>query len=149
MLGMASARVPNGVLCLLSALRFHRLTTQNPSEVWLAIGRKDRAPVVPDLPPRVVRLSGEARTAGIETSLVYGVKVRVYGAAKTVPDCCKYRNKIGTDVAVETLQECWRSRRASADELRRYAEVCRVKNGVKRLVENCVKKDVRNRAFYV
>jgi predicted transcriptional regulator of viral defense system len=96
MLAMASARVPQGVLCLLPALRFHGLTTQNPSEIWLAIDRKARAPIVSDLPLRVVRFSGEARTAGIEKVVIDGVDVRVYGVAKTVADCFKYRNKIGT-----------------------------------------------------
>jgi predicted transcriptional regulator of viral defense system len=135
MLAMASARVPQGVLCLLSALRFHGLTTQNPSEIWLAIDRKARAPVVSDLPLRVVRFSGEARTAGIEKSIIDGVDVRVYGVAKTVADCFKYRNKIGTDVAVEALRECWRARRTSADALWRYAEICRVTNVMRPYLE--------------
>ena len=128
MLALASARLSHGVVCLLSALRFHGLTTQNPSEIWLAIDRKARAPIVPDLPLRIVRFSGEARTAGVEKHVIDGVEVRIYGVAKTIADCFKYRNKIGIDVAIEALKDCWRSRRCSADALWRYAAVCRVTN---------------------
>ena len=128
MLAQAAARVPHSVLCLLSALRFHGLTTQNPAEVWLAIDRKARAPKEPELPLRIVRFSGAARTAGLNTHVVDGVRVRVYEPAKTVADCFKYRNKIGVDVAIEALRECWRSRRCTADELWRYAAICRVAN---------------------
>lgn len=135
MLAMASARVPHGVVCLLSALRFHGLTTQNPAEIWFAIDRKARAPIVPDLPLRVVRFSGEARTAGIEKHVVDGVGIQVYGIAKTVADCFKYRNKIGIDVAIEALKDCWRSRRSSANELWRYAAACRVTNVMRPYLE--------------
>lgn len=125
-LAEVSKRVPHGVICLLSALRFHHLTTQNPHEVWLAIGGKAASPA-PDYPPlRVLRFSGEALTAGVETHAVEGVSVRVYGVAKTVADCFKYRNKIGLDVALEALRECWGERRASADDLWHYAAICRV-----------------------
>src|SRR5947199_5910597 len=95
MLAAASARVPHGVVCLLSALRFHELTTQNPSEVWLAIDRKARRPKAEDLPLRLVRFSGPALRQGIEEHSIEGVQVRVYNPAKTVADCFKYRNKIG------------------------------------------------------
>src|SRR6202022_3344836 len=98
MLAAAAVRVPHGVVCLLSALRFHELTTQNPSELWLAIDRKARAPVV-DLPLRVVRFSGDALHDGIEEHLIDGVPVRVYSAAKTIAAGFKYRRKIGTGVA--------------------------------------------------
>lgn len=143
MLALASARVPHGVVCLLSALRFHGLTTQNPSEIWLAVDRKARAPAVPDLPLRIVRFSGTARTAGIERHLVDGVAVRVYAAAKTVADCFKYRRKIGIDVAVEALQECWASRRCSIDALWRYATVCRVTNVMRPYLESVTTQGTR------
>lgn len=135
MLAMASARVPHAVLCLLSALRFHNLTTQNPSEVWLALDRKARAPSVSDIPLRIVRFSGEARTAGVEKHAVDGVDVHVYGVAKTIADCFKYRNKIGIDVAIDALREAWRSRRCSADALWRYAAICRVTNVMRPYLE--------------
>ena len=143
MLALASARVPHAVVCLLSALRFHGLTTQNPSEIWLAVDRKARAPAVPDLPLRVVRFSGAARTAGIERHVVDGVAVQVYGMAKTVADCFKYRQKIGIDVAVEALQDCWASRRCSVDALWRYAAVCRVTNVMRPYMESMITQATR------
>ncbi len=75
---------------------------------------------------RIVRVSGEARDAGVETHVVEGVPVWIYGAAKTVADCFKFRNKIGTDIAVEALRDCLEQRRCTADELFEYARVCRV-----------------------
>lgn len=134
-LAAASARVPHGVVCLLSALRYHDLTTQNPTEVWLAIDRKARAPAERELPLRIVRFSGKARTEGIEGHTIDGVSVRVYNPAKTVADCFKYRRKIGTDVAIEALRDCWRSGRATMDELWRYAAVCRVTNVIRPYLE--------------
>jgi predicted transcriptional regulator of viral defense system len=125
-LAEACKRVPHGVACLLTALRFHELTTQAPFEVWLAIDEKARKPVVNHPPLRVVRYSGVALTTGVEEHRITGVTVRVYGPAKTVADCFKYRNKIGLDVALEALRDCWRQRRATMDELWRAAKVCRV-----------------------
>jgi predicted transcriptional regulator of viral defense system len=122
----ACKRVPHGVACLLTALRFHELTTQAPFEVWLAIDEKARKPVVDHPPLRVVRFSGAALTTGVEEHRISGVTVRVYGPAKTVADCFKYRNKIGLDVALEALRDCWQQRRATMDELWRVARVCRV-----------------------
>jgi predicted transcriptional regulator of viral defense system len=135
MLATASARVPHGVVCLLSALRFHELTTQNPSDVWLAIDHKARAPAVRDLPLRIVRFSGKARVKGVEEHEIDGVTVRIYNPAKTVADCFKYRRKIGTDVALEALRDCWRSKRCTMDELCRYAAVCRVRNVMRPYLE--------------
>jgi predicted transcriptional regulator of viral defense system len=126
-LAAAAVRVPRGVVCLLSALRFHELTSQNPAEVWIAIDRKAWTPKV-DLPLRFVRFSGAALRAGIGEHLIDRVRVRIYSPAKTVADCFKYRRKIGTDVAVEALRACWASRKCSIDDLWRYAKVCRVTN---------------------
>lgn len=102
-------RVPGGVVCLLSALRFHGLTTQNPFEVWLAIDRKAWRPRVKHPPLRLVYLSGPAFTEGVEEHEVDGSRVRVFSAAKTVADCFKFRNKIGIDLAVEALREYQRT----------------------------------------
>jgi predicted transcriptional regulator of viral defense system len=135
MLATAAARIPNGVVCLLSALRFHSLTTQNPSEVWLAIDRKAHLPVKQALPLHIVRFSGKARTAGVEEHEIDGVLVRVYNAAKTVADCFKYRRKIGADIAMEALRDCWRSGKSTMDELWRYAAVCRVTNVMRPYLE--------------
>jgi predicted transcriptional regulator of viral defense system len=141
MLAAVSARVPHGVVCLLSALRFHDLTTQNPAEVWLAIDRKARAPAQRELPLRIVRFSGKARIKGIEEHFIDGVRVRIYNPAKTVADCFKYRRKIGTDVALEALRDCCRSKRCSLDELSRYAAVCRVTNVMQPYLEAIVAED--------
>lgn len=122
----ASKLVPQGVVCLLSALRFHDLTTQAPFEVWLALDRKSRRPTVEYPPLRIVRFSGEAPTFGIETHSVERVDVSVFTAAKTVADCFKYRNEIGLDVAVEALRDCVRQRRVTMDELWAAAKVCRM-----------------------
>lgn len=121
----ATVRVPHAIVCLLSALRFHELTTQNPAEVWLAIHHDAWTPKV-DLPVRIVRFSGAALRAGIEEHLLDRVSVRVYSPAKTVADCFKYRRKIGADIAIEALRDCWGSRKCSIDDLWRYARVCRV-----------------------
>ena len=134
-LATATARVPHGVVCLLSALRFHDLTTQNPAEVWLAIDRKARAPRESELPLHIVRFSGPARAEGIDEHMIDGVTVRVYNPAKTVADCFKYRRKIGTDVAIEALRDCWHSRRATMDQLWKYAAICRVTNVMRPYLE--------------
>ncbi|MCL7455374.1 MAG: AbiEi antitoxin N-terminal domain-containing protein, partial [Anaerolineae bacterium] len=103
-LAEAGKRVPHGVVCLLSALRFHGLTTQSPSEVWLAIANKAWRPQVDYPPLRFVRFSERTLEAGVEEHSIEGVHVRVYNPAKTVADCFKYRNKIGLDTAVEALK---------------------------------------------
>jgi predicted transcriptional regulator of viral defense system len=122
----AARIVPGGVICLLSALRFHGLTTQNPFEVWMAIGRNAWRPSREELRLRLVHSSGPAFTSGIERHDVGGVRIRVYSAAKTVADCFKFRNKIGIDVAVEALKDFTRKHRGGANDLARYARICRV-----------------------
>ncbi len=119
-------RAPAAAICLLSSLRFHDLTSQNPFEVWIAIGQKARSPRIDTVAVRIVRFSGASLTQGVETHDVSGVPVRVYGIAKTVADCFKFRNKIGIDVAVEALRDCLRQRKAIVDELMHYARICRV-----------------------
>ncbi len=125
-LAVAAKRIPGAVVCLLSALRFHELTTQDPYEIWLALHGKAWRPRQTDLPLRIVRFSGDAFTEGIEEHTIEGVPVKVYSAAKTVADCFKYRKKIGQDVALEALRDGWRERRFTMAELWKYAKVCRV-----------------------
>jgi predicted transcriptional regulator of viral defense system len=121
----ASVRIPACIVCLLSALRFHQLTTQSPHEAWIALGVKARKPRTDWPPLRVVRFSGAALAYGVEAHPIEGVEVRVTSPAKTVADCFKYRNKIGIDVAVEALTE-YRRKRGSVDELMQAAAVDRV-----------------------
>ncbi len=125
-LAQVAKRVPSGVICLLSALRFHELTTQLPAEVWIALPEKARKPRLDYPRLRVTRFSGPALTEGIETHEIEGVDVSVYSAAKTVADCFKYRNKVGIDVAVEALRDFSRRHRGGATELAHFARVCRV-----------------------
>jgi predicted transcriptional regulator of viral defense system len=126
--GLAQARkaIPKGVICLLSALRFHEIGTQAPHEVWVAIDRRAARPRAKSPRMRIVRFSGKSLTEGIDEHNVEGVLVRIYNPAKTVADCFKYRNKIGLDVALEALREAIRARRCTTDELWRYAKICRV-----------------------
>ena len=134
-LAMASAVVPHGVICLLSALQFHGIGTQLPSEVWIAIDRRARRPALKYPPLRIVRYSGAALTEGVESHRIEGQTVRVYNVAKTVADCFKYRNKIGLDVALEALREARRAKKASADALWRYAKINRVANVMRPYLE--------------
>jgi predicted transcriptional regulator of viral defense system len=122
----AAKRVPRGVVCLLSALRFHDLTTQSPHEVWIAIGEKSRLPQTDHPPLHVVRFSQSSLHYGVLKQKIEGVPVQVFDPAKTVADCFKYRNKIGLDVAIEALRDSRRKKKASMDELWQAAKVCRV-----------------------
>ena len=134
-LAEATKRVPHGVVCLLSALCFHGLTTQTPREVWLAIDEKARVPKPGALRLRIVRVSRKTLLRGVQEHSIEGVPVKVYNPAKTVADCFKYRNKIGLDVALEALRECWRERRATMDELWHYAKICRMANVMRPYLE--------------
>ena len=127
---------PQAIVCLLSALRVHELTTQSPFEVWLAIPNKARTPKLEYPPLRIVRFSGASLTDGIEEHQVDGVTVRVTNVARTVVDCFKFRNKIGLDVAMEALQEAWRAKRVTMDDLWRYASLCRVANVMRPYMES-------------
>jgi len=134
-LALTAAAVPRGVVCLLSALVFHGLGTQNPTEVWLAIDRRARAPRVDWPPLRVVRFSGRALTDGVETHEIEGQNLRVYSLPKTIADCFKYRNKVGTDVALEALKDAWNRRRVRMADLDEFARVCRVERVMRPYIE--------------
>ena len=134
-LAEVSLRAPRGVVCLLSALRVHEIGTQAPFEVWLALPPGVIPPRMDSPRLRVVRMSGKSLTEGIERIEIEGVRVPVFNAAKTVADCFKYRNKIGLDVALEALREVRRTRKATVDELWRYARICRVANVVRPYLE--------------
>ena len=137
-LAIAAKRTPGGVMCLLSALRFHGLTTQDPHEVWMAVDFKAHKPVAASVALRVVRFSGSALTEGVEHHTIESVRVPVYSAAKTVADCFKYRNKLGVDVAIEALRDALRSRKATVDQIHRFAKVCRVSNVIRPYLESAV-----------
>lgn len=125
-LAEVAKRVPNGIACLLTALRFHGLGTQNPREVWLAVDRRAGIPKIDFTPVRVVRISGAALSTGIEERDIEGVPVRITSPARTVVDCFKFRNRIGIDVAVEALRDYRRLRKGTVDELWRQADRLRM-----------------------
>jgi predicted transcriptional regulator of viral defense system len=137
-LAQVAKRVPRAIVCLLSALRFHELTTQLPHQVWIALPEKARRPSFDYPPLRVVRFTGRARTAGVETHRIEGVNVRITSPGKTVADCFKYRHKIGLDVALEALREAWREKRFTVDEIDRFARICRVERVMRPYVESLI-----------
>ncbi|WP_199902618.1 type IV toxin-antitoxin system AbiEi family antitoxin domain-containing protein [Azospirillum sp. B4] len=134
-LAEAARAVPHGAICLLSALKFHSLTTQLPHQIWLLIGHKKWAPKNPPVSLRIIRATGEALTEGVEIHVIEQVEVPITNPAKTVADCFKYRSQIGLDVAIEALKDCIRTRRATADDLWRFAAIDRVQNVMRPYME--------------
>lgn len=130
--------VPAGVICLISALQFHGLTTQVAHEVWVALPNKAWAPKVKSPKLRVVRFSGPALEDMIEVHTLEKVAVRIYSPAKTVADCFKFRNTVGLDVAIEALRDCWRKKQATMDQLWAAAKVCRMANVMRPYIESLV-----------
>jgi predicted transcriptional regulator of viral defense system len=134
-LAEASRRVPAGTVCLLSALSFHGIGTQLPHQVWLALDKGVWRPKV-DMPRlRIIQMSGASLTSGVEHYNIEGVAVRVFGPAKTVADCFRFRNKIGVDTAVEALKDYLRDRRGTVDELMQFARADRVDNVLRPYLE--------------
>lgn len=130
-----SLRAPDAVVCLLSALRFHNLTTQAPRVVWCAIKGSARAPRASNTALKVVRFSGNAYTAGIEIHKIENIPVKVYGVAKTVVDLFRFRNKTGIDIAMEALRESIRTRKATRDEIHTMAQTCGMYNVMRPYME--------------
>ena len=141
-----SHRLSKGVICLLSALRFHDIGSESPSEVWIALPQRFRwnpkvggaghHPRVSYPPVRIVRFSEEALQFGAQEHRIGERTIRVFSPAKTIADCFKFRNKIGTNVAIEALRDCYRQTKASMDELWNAAEVCRVTNVMRPYLES-------------
>ena len=119
-------RIPNTVICLISALSFHDLTTQIPHEIWVTLPRGAWRPKIDYPPLTLTYVSGDAYSFGIQEHIIQGVAVKMYSPAKTVADCFKFRNKVGMDVAMEAIRDVWRSRKATMDELVKAAEICKV-----------------------
>jgi predicted transcriptional regulator of viral defense system len=134
-LAVVAKQAPRSIVCLLSALRYHELTTQQPSEVWVAIGNKSWVPTLDSVKLRIIRFTGEALKAGVESHEIEGVPVRVFNPAKTVADCFKHRNTIGLDVAIEALRDALKSKKATVDEIERYARICRVSRIIRPYLE--------------
>ena len=134
-LAEVAARVPHGVVCLLTALRVHGLGSQNPKKVWLAVDRKAALPRFKYPPVRIVRFAKPALTQGVESRRMEGVTVRLTTPARTVVDCFKYRNKTGLEVALEALRAFRRRRDFKLDEIWKYATLQRVARVMKPYLE--------------
>jgi len=130
-----SKRSPDSVICLVSALSFHGITTQLPHEVWVAVKRGSWIPKYDSTPVNVTVISGRAFDFGIEKHKINGVEVKIYSIAKTVADCFKFRNKIGLDIAIEALKEAVMSRKTTVDEIMNAAEICRVNSVIRPYLE--------------
>jgi predicted transcriptional regulator of viral defense system len=132
---LASHIVPKGIICLLSALRFHDLTTQEPFEIWMALKPHAHRPKADTVNFRFVHFSGKSFTEGVEEHEIGGARIRVYGVAKTLADCFKFRNKIGLDICLEALREAREKNLFTMDELWRFAKICRVQNVMRPYLE--------------
>jgi predicted transcriptional regulator of viral defense system len=128
-------KIPSGVICLSSALRFHDLTTIEPRGMWVALEPGKYHPKLDYPQVRFFTMSGECFTRGVEEHDCEGVTVKVFNAAKTVADCFRFRNRIGIDIAVEALKDYWRSSKGTLEELRYYAEICKVRNIMKPYIQ--------------
>jgi len=136
-INQALARVPSGIVCLVSALEFHGFTTQVGYRVWIAVG--DKRPLrIADVPVRIVRMTGRSFGEGVEEHAIGGATIRVFSPAKTIADCFKFRRLVGLDVALEALREGWRERKFSVDDLMACARVDRVEKLVMPYVEMLV-----------
>lgn len=122
-LAMACARVPNSIVCLLSALRIHGIGTQTPAQVWLAIPHKARVPRLRELRLRLVRFSGPAWTFGVQDTMFEGVPARITSPARTIADCFRFERLIGPEAAMEALQDGLRQRKVTVAELSRVVEL--------------------------
>lgn len=135
---VVASRIPQGVICLISALQVHGLTTQIPHEIWIAIARRAATPRLDYPPVRLIRLAKAGLSAGIETRIFEGKKVKIFTVAKTVADCFKFRNKIGLDVAIEALKDYLRLKKGTVDELWHFAKINRVAKVIQPYLEASV-----------
>lgn len=134
-LAIVASRAPQAVFCLLTALQFHELTTQLPRQVWIALPKGSHAPKLDYPAIKMIQYTGDAYSEGIEVHRRDKVELRVYSAAKTIADCFKHRNKIGLDIALEALRDARNKKKANADDLWRYAKICRVANVMRPYLE--------------
>ncbi|NQV29939.1 MAG: type IV toxin-antitoxin system AbiEi family antitoxin domain-containing protein [Candidatus Marinimicrobia bacterium] len=134
-LAVVAKHVPHSVICLLSALDFHGIGTQNPYQVWIAMTQKHWGSELKYPPLKIVRYSEQTITQGIEEVVIEGVSVKVFNIPKTIVDCFKYRNKVGVDVAVEALREVVETSRCKISEFDPYAKAARVQNVMRPYIE--------------
>jgi predicted transcriptional regulator of viral defense system len=125
-LAEVAIRVPIGVICLLSALRYHEIGTQSPFDVWMAIPLNAPTPRIDQPATRFLRMSQASLETGVNHTLIDGVDVAIFSIEKTIADCFKYRNKIGLDVAIEALSDAWQQKRVTIEQIMKYAATNRV-----------------------
>ena len=130
-IAMVAAAIPQAIICLFTALRYHDIGTQSPHETWIALDRKARKPANPPSRVRVVWFSGPMLTYGVIQRSALGVPFRITSPARTVVDCFRYRKKFGLDVALEALKDVLRSRVATTGQIERAAEVCRIRTVIR------------------
>ena len=130
-----ATRVQNGVVCLISALAFHEITTQIPHKVHVALQRGSERSRLDYPPIKLYWFSDKSYSAGVETHELDGVSVRIYSPEKTLADCFKFRNKIGLDTAVEAVRFYRERRSVNVDALMRYAAICRVEKVMRPYLE--------------
>lgn len=133
-LAVVSVAIPKALICLLSALQFHQLTSEWPREVWIALDRQSRVPKSLQLPLRIHRFSKPFLLFGTEEHLIEGITVRVTSPAKTVADCFRFRNRYGTDLAVEALRDYLKSK-LPLEPLHQAAQLCRVEKVMRPYLE--------------
>ncbi len=135
-LAMVATRSPQSILCLLTALQCHELTTQLPREIWIAMPRGSHKPKFDYPPLRMIKFSSEAYAAGVEEMERDGVTLRLYNPAKTLVDCFKHRSKIGLDVALEALREARARNKATPADIWHFAKICRVTSVIRPYLES-------------
>ena len=130
-----SKRIPRAVVCLISSLDFHQITTQIPHKIWIALPKGAWSPKIEYPPLEITYLSKEAYLFGIEEYKINGSTIKVYNPSKTVADCFKFRNKIGLDVAIEALKDAWRNNKININELMEAGKINRVANVMRPYIE--------------
>jgi predicted transcriptional regulator of viral defense system len=135
-ISIIAKKIPQGVICLISALSFHEITTQIPHQVSIALKAGSEKPRLDFPPTKFFWFSGQAFSTGIEKHLIDNAEVKVYSAAKTIADCFKFRNKIGLDVAIEALKLARETKKASFDDIIKYARINRVEKVMKPYLES-------------
>ena len=131
-------RAPNGVICLISALAFHNLTTQVPHKVWMAIKRGDHKPRIDYPPVSIHQFSNQSFSSGVDKHTFDKISVKIYDPEKTIVDCFKFRNKIGMNIVLEALAFYRKRKTFNPVKLIKYAKICRVENIMKPYMENTI-----------
>ena len=132
---IVTKRIPDGVVCLLSALQYHGMTTHIPKVVDVALPQRHHAPKIEYPPVRIVRFSKESFEAGVDRVTIDGVVVKMFNPAKTIADCFKFRNRIGIDIAVEALRAGYKHKKVKPTDILKYAKICRVEKIIRPYLE--------------